>query len=137
MPATGVERRRVLRRMALATGAIEKCGTATYERLIRPAAYRWPEWIKRCRVQAAAAIEALGREEWPDARLDQARITTACMIRYVRMVDAELLPLGRYSGLDALAERCEAREEFAATCPVEYVVPRPSPGSLREPTSPV
>src|SRR5580693_3927004 len=42
VPAAGAERRRVLRRIALATGAIDKVGAATYERLIRPSAYRWP-----------------------------------------------------------------------------------------------
>jgi glutathione S-transferase len=124
VPAAGVGRRRVLQRMALATGAIDKCGAATYERLIRPPAHRWPEWIERCRTQAAGAIDALAQQEWPDAPLDQAQITTACMIRYVRMVDAELVPVGRYLALDALAARCEAREEFKATCPAEYAVPR-------------
>jgi hypothetical protein len=48
------ERRRVLRRMALATGVIDKAGGAAYERLIRPAAYRLPDWIERYLTQAAA-----------------------------------------------------------------------------------
>ena len=39
IPADGAERRHVLRRIALATGAIDKAGAATYERLIRPSAY--------------------------------------------------------------------------------------------------
>jgi glutathione S-transferase len=50
----GVERRRALRLIALATGAIDKVGAAAYERLIRPAALRWPEWVERCRTQARA-----------------------------------------------------------------------------------
>ncbi|HEX5325785.1 MAG TPA: glutathione S-transferase N-terminal domain-containing protein [Acetobacteraceae bacterium] len=125
VPVAGAARRQVLRRMALAIGAIDKAGAATYERLIRPAAYRWPEWIARCRTQAAGAIEALAGEAWAaDALLDQAQITTACMIRYVRMADAELLPVGRYPALDALSARCEARAEFVATYPAEYAVPR-------------
>jgi glutathione S-transferase len=125
VPTTGPERRRVLRRLALATGVIEKAGAATYERLIRPAASRWPEWIERCRTQAAGAIESLAAESWPiDARPDQAEITTTCMIRYVRMTDPELIPPGRYPALDALSARCEARPEFAATYPADYVVPR-------------
>jgi len=125
IPATGPERRRVLRRIALATGAIDKAGAATYERLIRPSAYRWPDWIARCRTQATGAIEALAAEPWPAAaRLDQAQITTACMIRYVRMTDPDLVALGRYPALEALAARCEARIEFKATYPAEYAVPR-------------
>jgi len=125
VPSAGPERRQVLRRMALATGVIDKAGAATYERLIRPSAYRWPDWIERCRTQAAGGVEALGAESWPaDRRLDQAQITTACMIRYVRMTDPDLIPLGRHPALDALSERCEARQEFQATNPSDYLVPR-------------
>jgi len=125
LPRSGAARRRALRLIALATGAIDKARAATYERVIRPAAYRFPDWITRCRTQAAGAIEALGAEAWaPDPRLDQARITAACMIRYVRMADAELMPAGRYPTLDALSERLEARPEFRATYPAEYVIPR-------------
>ena len=125
VPAAGSERRDVLHRIALATGAIDKAGAATYERLIRPPANRWPEWIERCRVQAAGAIEALGARTWPTvARLEQAQITTACMIRYVRLSDPDLIPPGRYPALDALSAHCEARPEFKATYPAEYAVPR-------------
>ena len=125
IPPAGRDRRRALHRIALATGAIDKIGAATYERLIRPPAHRWPEWIERCRIQGTGAIEALAAEPWPiDAPLDQAQITTACMIRYVRIADPELIPAGRYGALDGLSARCEATAEFAATYPAEYVVPR-------------
>jgi len=125
VPPGGAERRRVLRLIALATGAIDKAGAAAYERIIRPSAFRWLEWIDRCTTQATSAIAALGAEPWPAAAsLDQAQITTTCMIRHVRMADSELLPPGRYPALDALSERCEARPEFQATCPADYVLPR-------------
>jgi glutathione S-transferase len=124
-PAAGPGRRAVLRRVALATGAIDKVGAATYERLIRPSAYRWPEWIERCLVQGVGAIEALAAEPWPlQAALDQAWITTACMIHYVRKVNDEVMPVGRYPALDAMAARCEALPAFEATYPAEYSVPR-------------
>ncbi len=125
VPPAGLARRRALRLIALATGAIDKAGASTYERVIRPAALRWPEWIARCRTQAAGAIAALAAEPWPaGAALDQAQITTACMIRYVQMADPELLPAGRYPTLEALSQRCEARPEFRATYPAEAVLPR-------------
>jgi glutathione S-transferase len=125
VPAGRAERRRVLRLIALATGAIDKAGAAAYERLIRPAAFRWPEWIERCTTQATGAIAALAAEPWPAmASLDQAQITTAWMIRYVRMADPELVPSGRHPGLDALSDRCEARPEFHATYPADYALPR-------------
>ena len=125
VPVEGRERREILRRVALATGAIDKAGAAAHERLIRPSTYRWPEWIERCRIQASGAIEALAAEPWPTAApLDQAQITTACMIRYVRMADPDLIPHDRYQALNALSARCEARPEFAATYPAAWVVPR-------------
>jgi glutathione S-transferase len=40
IPPAEPERRRMLHPIALATGAIDKAGTATYERLIRPSHYR-------------------------------------------------------------------------------------------------
>jgi glutathione S-transferase len=127
VPPAGADRRRALRLIALATGAIDKIGAAAYERIMRPAALRWPEWIERCRTQGMGAIAVLGAEPWPEqARPDQAEISTACMIRYVRMADPELLPPGRYPALDALSERCEARPEFQATWPADYILPTPA-----------
>ena len=125
VPIEGRERLRVLRRVALATGAIDKAGAAAHERLVRPSAYRWPEWIERCRIQASGAIKALAAEPWPTATpLDQAQITTACMIRYLRMADPDLMPPDRYPALDALSARCKARPEFAAKYPAAWAVPR-------------
>jgi glutathione S-transferase len=123
VPRSGVERRRALQRIALATGIIDKIGAANYERMIRPSQYRWPEWIERCVIQGGGAIEALAAQSW-DGPLDQAQITGACAVRYVRMTDPALMPAGRYPALDALSERCEARPEFKVTCPADYAVPR-------------
>jgi glutathione S-transferase len=122
LPAAQPARRLALHRVALATGAIDKAGAAAYERLLRPEAYRWPEWIARCRTQAAGAIAALAALDWHGA-LDQAQITTACMIRYVRMAEPGLLPEGHHPALDALAARCEALPAFAATYPADYALP--------------
>ncbi len=125
VPPAGVARLRALHRIALATGVVDKFGAAAYERIIRPAAYRWPEWIARCRTQGLGALAALAAEDWPEeAPLDQAAITTACAIRYVRLVDGEQMPVGRYPALDALSARCEARPEFKATYPADYAVPQ-------------
>jgi glutathione S-transferase len=125
LPAAGPERRRALQLIALATGAIDKIGAAVYERLIRPAELRWPEWIERCLIQGTGAVTALAAETWPaGAALSQAEITTACMIRYVLIADPDLLPPGRHPALDALSERCEATPAFEATWPAAYVLPK-------------
>ena len=125
LPQGGAPRRRALRLMALATGTIDKVGAAAYERLIRPADLRWPDWIQRCRTQGEGGLAALARESWPaDAPFGQAQITTACMLRYVAMADPELIPRGRYPTLEAFAERCEALEPFRTTHVASYAVPR-------------
>src|SRR5262245_27846070 len=120
-PSSGPERRRTLRLAALATGVVDKVGAAVLERILRPTAYRWAQWIERCETQGAGALAALGAEPWPPtSRLDIAQISTVCAIRYVRMTAAHLLPDRRYPSLDALAERCEALPAFRATYPTDY-----------------
>jgi glutathione S-transferase len=132
IPGSGAERRRALRLIALATGAVDKTVTCVYERIIRPEQWRWPEWIARCRKQAEGGIIALAAEPWPTtAVLDQAQITAACMVRYVQLADPELLPPGRYPSLDSLSRRCEDRPEFRATCPPDLAYPQGLPPASR------
>ncbi|MDB5489444.1 MAG: putative Glutathione transferase [Reyranella sp.] len=55
LPSGGPARQEALQRLALAAGTIDKVMGSAYERLIRREAYRWPDWIARCRTQAEAA----------------------------------------------------------------------------------
>jgi len=127
LPAEGPARREVLQRVALATGTIDKIMSAAYERFVRPERYRWADWITRCRTQAEGGLLALAAQSWPaDAPLRQDWITTTCMMRYVRLADPDLLPIGRHPTLDAVADRCEAMPAFKATWPADYVVPTSS-----------
>jgi glutathione S-transferase len=115
IPPRGAERRRAFRLIALATGAIDRIGAANLERRIRPEPYRWPERITRSLTLGKAAIEACAAEAWPDdAPLDQAAITTACMVAYVRGSAPDCWPEGAYPTLEALGDRCEALDVFAA-----------------------
>jgi glutathione S-transferase len=124
LPASGDARTHALRRIAYATGVIDKVGAANYERLIRPEQFRWQEWIDRCLTQARGGLDVLEREAWTDTAFGQAEITTACMLGYISLTDPLLMPRGRYPVLDALASRCEARPEFRATAVTQYAVPR-------------
>jgi glutathione S-transferase len=124
LPSGGPRRQQALQRIALASGTIDKVMAGAYERLVRPAAHRWPDWITRCRTQAEGGLGALAAQAWPaDAPICQAWITTACMMGYVRLADPDLLPPGRYPSLDKLSQRCEALPAFHAVFPAEYVVP--------------
>jgi len=125
LPRSGAGRRQGLRRIALATGAIDKIVAGVYERL-RPRALRSADWQARCRTQAEGALAALEAEAWPAERpLDQPQITVACLLRYADLADPSLRGGGRYPALDALAVRCEALPAFRATWPAEYAVPLP------------
>lgn len=124
LPPGGPARQQALQRIALASGTIDKVMGIGYERLVRPERYRWPDWIARCRTQAEGGLAALAWQPWPaETRLGQDWITTACMMRYVRLAVPDLLPRGRYPVLDAVSDRCEALVAFKATWPADYVVP--------------
>jgi glutathione S-transferase len=124
IPSQGQARRRALRLIALATGTQDKLGTVGFERTMRPAAYRWPDWIERCRVQGASGLAALAAEPWHERTpLDQAQITAACIFRWAQLGVPDMVPPGRYPSLDALSARLEARPEFQATNPDAWRVP--------------
>lgn len=124
-PRIGEARRRALQVVALASGAIEKFGAVAYEQMIRPPQHRWPEWIERCKTQGLGGLAALEALEWSaDAKLDQPRITTACLVAYVKMSNPAFMPPGAYPKLEALSRACEALPAFAATRVAEYNVPK-------------
>jgi glutathione S-transferase len=122
IPAVGEARLRALQRIALACGGIDKLGAANYERLLRPAALRWPEWIARCQIQATGALEALNREDWPE-QIDQAQITAGCFLGYVELTSPQMMPPGRYPALDRLWTKLKARDEFITTQVTNYALP--------------
>jgi glutathione S-transferase len=124
LPASGQARRRALQVSALAAGAVEKFGAVAYEQIIRPARYRWPEWIDRCTTQGLGGLAALERLDWrAGGRLDQPRITTACLVNYVKLTNPVLMPAGAYPRLTALWRECEQLPEFLATQVKDYAVP--------------
>lgn len=126
-PRSGPARRRALKRIALATGGIDKLGQANYERFLRPEPLRWPDWIARCVAQTTGALEALDADAWDDT-LDQAAITTGCLLGYIELSAPEVMPAGRFPVLERLWARLGARPEFVATRTASYGLP---PGRLR------
>jgi glutathione S-transferase len=122
MPTKGKARTKAMQTIALASGAIEKFGAVNYEKIIRPEAFRWPEWIDRCDTQAKSAVAALETLEWDDKPLDQVQITTGCMLGYLALTRPDVL--AAYPRLSAFWGRCDARPEFIATRVLDYAVPR-------------
>lgn len=122
LPRSGPERMRALKRIALATGGVDKLGAANYERFLRPEPLRWPDWIARCVAQATGALESLEAERW-DETLDQGQITTGCLLGYVELSAPELMPAGRFPALERLWQRLGARPEFVETRSEAYALP--------------
>jgi glutathione S-transferase len=119
LPASGKERRDVLRILAVATGGADKGITQVYETVFRPPEKRYRPWMERCHTQMHAALAELNRlsqartGDWLIGnRMTQADITATCV--YTFLVDA--LAINRadvaYPGLAAIADRCEALPEF-------------------------
>ena len=134
LPARGLARRRALQVSALAAGAVDKFGAVAYEQIIRPAQYRWPDWIARCTTQGLGGLTALERLDWDvRGRLDDPRIMAACLVNYVQLTNPGLMPVAAYPRLTALWQACEALPEFVATQVQDYAVPRGLGGALATP----
>ena len=130
LPARGASRRKALRIVALATGAIDKAGAVAYERMLRPQETIYMPWIGRCLTQLAsalAALDALPLTPWYlGARLMQPDITVGVMLGYLELRVADAFPAGRYPALETLSAACQALPEFVATVPTadETMPPR-------------
>jgi glutathione S-transferase len=123
MPASGPARTKAMQLIALAAGAVEKFGAMNYETIIRPAQYRWPEWIGRLRTQGLGALAALEREDWSaKPRLDQVQISTGCLLGYLALTGPDLLR--DFPKLNAFWQCCSAMPEFIATRVGVYAVPK-------------
>lgn len=133
LPPRGEDRRKALRIIALAVGAIDKAGAQTYERSLRPPEKVHQPWIDRCRVQMDAGLDALEAQAggWFLGRGPlQPDITAGCMIGYLRLHRGGLLPediftAARYPGLARLSDSLEELPAFrAARIAADETMPR-------------
>ncbi|MBI3438873.1 MAG: glutathione S-transferase family protein [Proteobacteria bacterium] len=122
-PASGAARTRAMQLIALAAGGVEKFGAENYESIIRPAEYRWPDWIARLHTQGLGALAALEHEDWTaKPRLDQVYISTGCLLGYLALTQPNTLR--DFPRLSAFWDRCAAMPEFIATSVAGYGVPK-------------
>ena len=136
LPARGEPRRRALKLMALATGAVDKGIQLVLERVFRPADKRYAPWTDRCRVQMQGALAALEQEcarvpplKWlVGDKLTQADITLGCFVTYVR--EAVPVDLERYPALRARVDFYEALPLFSEFH-VPFDAPEPQPVETR------
>jgi len=121
VPRDGLARRRALQLIALATGAIDKIGAAAYERLIRLDA-AWRSGSSVAARKGRAHRGARGRALPADAGSTGVD-TTACMLRYVAMVDPTSCRRAAIRRLTP-SPREARRARVPGDLPADYAVPR-------------
>lgn len=123
LPATGAERRTVLRLMAFAYGAAEKAREEIVERVFRPAEKHHPPWIERCRAQLRGALTELERHaaqkrdaQWlVGGRMTQADVYVSCIFSFLTEAVPQAFKPEDYPMLRAHVARVEAMPEFRET----------------------
>lgn len=121
VPPSGPARREVLRAVMLAAGAMEKMIAAFVESRIRPEETRHRPLLDRFIGQALAgfdALEAAAGDGWLCCgRLTQADVTVVAALGFLRQIEPQAAPDGRFPRLEALARRAEALPAFAQSRP--------------------
>jgi len=127
LPPRAAARRRALRTVALATGAIDKAGTIVDEQALRPADKQYQPWLDRCRTQIDSALAELeriteaalaGGARWHGGeRLMQADTALGSLLGYLRHFGPEMFPAGAYPALERISDAYEAQPAFARAHP--------------------
>ncbi|OIQ96561.1 putative GST-like protein YibF [mine drainage metagenome] len=121
VPPAGPERRRVLKLVALALGAMEKSLACYVERTLRPADKQHQDLLNRFADQARAGLAALdqaGAAPWlAGERLTQADISAVAALDFIDAFWPEMLPQGFAPRLRALRQQAYALPAFAETRP--------------------
>jgi len=121
LPTAGPERWQMLRQQALADGIIDAAVYIVLERLRRPEAYRWPEWIT---FQQAAIRRGLAALETDAAAfgsaVTMARISVGCVLGYLDFRLSEENWRAKQPVLAAWYVQFSARPSMQATVPQEH-----------------
>lgn len=114
IPTEGPSRRVALRRLAIATGAIDRSMTANGERRrAAPESDRIKRLLRQCRQGFRALEEELnGRTFFDGEVLGQVDITTAIGYRFVNHIFPGTLSPDQMPGIADLSDRCEAMAIF-------------------------
>jgi glutathione S-transferase len=125
VPPRGIRRREVLRIVFCALGVLDKVVAALYAQTMYPAEKVHRPWIDHNESQAHSGLrwlDALDAGPWlAGGEMTQADVTTIAMYDFARIVNARLIPDGRYPRLDRLAARCAELAPFRDTRPVNAV----------------
>lgn len=121
-PPAGAERRKILKIMAIATGATEGAQWAFYEIRFHPEEKQHQPWIERNEARALSALAWLEERAaeagggWLDGsgKMTNADIAAAVALSFVKKVRPNLKLDGRFPALEAFTARLEATDAFKA-----------------------
>src|SRR5579883_142795 len=115
--AKGIERRRHLRFIALATGLGDKSVSLVYESALRKE--KLALWVDRCEAQIKGALDALEQARLAarsaylfGERIGHSDIAVACVLRFTNEAHSHLFSGQAYPALAAHSAMCEALPAF-------------------------
>ena len=115
--AKGIERRRHLRMIALATGLGDKSVSLVYESALRKE--KLALWVDRCEAQITGALDAMEKERAAATsaylfgeRIGHSDIAVACVQRFTNEAHSHLFDAQNYPALAAHSAMCEALPVF-------------------------
>ena len=118
-PPSGVGRRRVLQRVAMALGIAEKVAALNIETKRRSSVTIDPAIVGRFQSQISSALkwlEAIKPDPWlAGPAMTQADVTAAAMLTHLVNRQAQLFDPAQYPALDALRRRAEDLPVFQAS----------------------
>jgi glutathione S-transferase len=119
LPASGPERRHMLKITSVAVGAAEKAVSLFYELRLHTAVSDL--FVERCRSQITAAFAALEADHvgrvshyWFGERISHADVAIAATVRFIAEAHPGLIPMAAFPALSAHAARLEALPVFQA-----------------------
>jgi glutathione S-transferase len=120
LPASGAERRAVLRLAAIGHGAMEKAVSSSYERNRRPKEKVFDGWVKQVEGQVVSGLAALNEaaangEFLCGGHLTLADVNAVVAHDFSAIAAPYLLQDNPYPALAALAQRCNELPAFADT----------------------
>ncbi|MFK7967237.1 MAG: glutathione S-transferase family protein [Burkholderiaceae bacterium] len=122
-PPSGNARNRALTMLGIATGAIDKAVSCSYEVRFRPEEKRHAPWVERCEEQVRAGftwLESQRDGDWMQGdKMSQADITTAIGWQMLGLGMKPIQDSIKAPGIHAITERLMQDKAFSDTFPTE------------------
>jgi len=123
-PASGADRRNVMKLTAVGTGTMDKTVWAVYEGRFHPKEKYHKPWVEHNEAQAIGGLgfldecaKAAGDNWLAGDSISQADVTAAVAFAFAKMARPKLDVDAKFTALSALSARCEAMDAFSSVTP--------------------